>query len=302
MDCKYFQEQLSWYIDGYIEEDEKQKLEQHLQQCALCAQELEEMKLALKSLRELPEVELPPGFRQEITKKLKEEHKKIYGSKPFIKRKIMKRHWLSWGATAAVVVFMLIAANIFRMFNMGSQSQTASNDLAEAQPNQEVMQLEKADTPVLDQEASITAQEEIKSSTDLAEVPEEKTSDGEQGTFQIMAVPDNMRESEAVVEVVSDLSVDIEVDQIQKAIQVLEEIVEKYNIQDFHIQIKGENSSGSSEATVYLTLPEDIVQKFLDAISTHYKLVNMRTNSFRAEDEKQEKNPSNLKLHLKNST
>lgn len=214
----------------------------------------------------------------------------------------MKRHWLSWGATAAVVVFMLIAANIFRMFNMGSQSQTASNDLAEAQPNQEVMQLEKADTPVLDQEASITAQEEIKSSTDLAEVPEEKTSDGEQGTFQIMAVPDNMRESEAVVEVVSDLSVDIEVDQIQKAIQVLEEIVEKYNIQDFHIQIKGENSSGSSEATVYLTLPEDIVQKFLDAISTHYKLVNMRTNSFRAEDEKQEKNPSNLKLHLKNST
>lgn len=60
MDCKYFQEQLSWYIDGYIEEDEKQKLEQHLQQCALCAQELEEMKLALKSLRELPEVELPP--------------------------------------------------------------------------------------------------------------------------------------------------------------------------------------------------------------------------------------------------
>src|SRR3990172_1391123 len=58
-----FQEQLSAYIDAELPEKDALALGAHLESCDACASELEELRLALSGLQELPDVEAPRSFR-----------------------------------------------------------------------------------------------------------------------------------------------------------------------------------------------------------------------------------------------
>ncbi|MBI4297524.1 MAG: zf-HC2 domain-containing protein [Chloroflexi bacterium] len=55
-------ELLSSYLDGRLTEGEAQKLEEHLQRCPGCTQEMEEVRKTVRLLRALPQVSLPRSF------------------------------------------------------------------------------------------------------------------------------------------------------------------------------------------------------------------------------------------------
>ena len=70
--CEQFQEMLSAYIDDLVQPDEKSELEEHLEKCPQCQQELNELQETVNLIRSLQGEELvpPASFRRELRQKL----------------------------------------------------------------------------------------------------------------------------------------------------------------------------------------------------------------------------------------
>ncbi|SCY06157.1 DUF4349 domain-containing protein [Alkaliphilus peptidifermentans] len=73
MDCKNFDYYSSLYIDEILTEDEKIKFEKHLEECTSCKLGIENLKIVLECLDDIPEVELPSNFNETLREKLKME-------------------------------------------------------------------------------------------------------------------------------------------------------------------------------------------------------------------------------------
>lgn len=73
MDCKYFRDLLSAYIDGYINEKEKREIEEHILHCEKCESYFEELKKSIEILRNFEKVEAPIGFEKKVLEKIKEK-------------------------------------------------------------------------------------------------------------------------------------------------------------------------------------------------------------------------------------
>jgi len=70
VDCKRFQEQIQFYLDGELTEEERRTLEQHLQSCSSCGEEFNLMKKVCSSLEELPEFEPSQKFNESVLEAL----------------------------------------------------------------------------------------------------------------------------------------------------------------------------------------------------------------------------------------
>lgn len=70
MQCQEVQELLSAYLDGMLDPSEREAAGRHLEQCPACRSELEELKTVVDLVRDLPPVDPPAGFRQELRRKL----------------------------------------------------------------------------------------------------------------------------------------------------------------------------------------------------------------------------------------
>jgi anti-sigma factor RsiW/uncharacterized protein YdcH (DUF465 family) len=68
--CSEIRENLSLYIDDELSADERSMLEKHIDACAACRRELDEIVRIVGLCRDMQEVELPENFRDELHKKL----------------------------------------------------------------------------------------------------------------------------------------------------------------------------------------------------------------------------------------
>lgn len=107
MRCQKLNEQLSAYIDGMLDSSQVREVEEHLQECTDCREEYEELKVAVKLVRELPEVVPPPEFRANLGRKLQHLPPPVIHvdsvAKSFFKR------WYGI-VTAAAVLFIVLGA------------------------------------------------------------------------------------------------------------------------------------------------------------------------------------------------
>lgn len=79
MKCIDFEIYMSEYYDDMMNESQRQEFEGHMNSCEDCRVKYENMKNILEEVNEIPEIELPEGFHEELMDKLKKEDKK--GSK-----------------------------------------------------------------------------------------------------------------------------------------------------------------------------------------------------------------------------
>lgn len=75
MDCNYFKELLSAYIDNYIKQNEKLELEEHLLKCNNCKEYLNKLKNYKDNLKNFEELEAPIGFEKKVMRKIEEKEK-----------------------------------------------------------------------------------------------------------------------------------------------------------------------------------------------------------------------------------
>jgi hypothetical protein len=68
--CFIARENICAYIDNELGTDEKRSFEEHIRDCKDCRRELDEMKRITRLCNELPQFELPPGFKAELHEKL----------------------------------------------------------------------------------------------------------------------------------------------------------------------------------------------------------------------------------------
>ncbi len=62
MECEYFNNQLSAYVDGLLNAKESSRVEMHVQHCHRCAKDLQELQKVKALLRTLPEPEADAFF------------------------------------------------------------------------------------------------------------------------------------------------------------------------------------------------------------------------------------------------
>jgi Putative zinc-finger len=70
MNCEEIKDLLSEYLDGELDQRERKLVEEHLENCPGCAEELDGLKDCLKNLGSLKNVEPPPDFLSQVHTRL----------------------------------------------------------------------------------------------------------------------------------------------------------------------------------------------------------------------------------------
>lgn len=127
MKCDEVRNQLSLYIDGEIEEEEKELIEEHLENCPECKKELEEYKKLIQMLNELPNEEPPEGYCKRLHKKLKEEAESNITNITEMPIQTTKRKfgWKKYSSIAAALVLVML---VYGINNRGMYKST--NDMS----------------------------------------------------------------------------------------------------------------------------------------------------------------------------
>jgi anti-sigma factor RsiW len=66
MTCRELVEVLTDYLEGALAPRDRQRLEQHLDECRYCAEYVEQMRLTIDSLGGISEESIPPQKREEL--------------------------------------------------------------------------------------------------------------------------------------------------------------------------------------------------------------------------------------------
>ncbi len=127
MEKNHVFDQIPDYLDGILDKSEKAKFEQHIEQCADCKKEFEEMKTFFNILEE--EVPVPTDRLQAKFESALEQEKNNQGKVVRIDAN-SKSHWTANVLKIAASIALLVAA-----FQMGSlfQQRKVNEDIAQLQ-------------------------------------------------------------------------------------------------------------------------------------------------------------------------
>lgn len=126
MRCEEVREILSLYIDNELNEEESSEIEKHLETCEECNREYEDLLTIKKLLTEIPQVQLPDNFKQDLHKKLVEciseesneieENNAIIDSREKPNKTLARKKKFNWkvmsGVAAAVFLMVVSAASL----------------------------------------------------------------------------------------------------------------------------------------------------------------------------------------------
>lgn len=112
MDCQEIRELLSPYCDNMLEEALRIQLEQHLQHCEQCRQELEELKFVITLMQGSTELLAPADFSGRIAERLASLTPEQGKLNQTIEEGRVKTWFRTWGRVAAVAAILLVAVAI----------------------------------------------------------------------------------------------------------------------------------------------------------------------------------------------
>src|SRR2546429_1898728 len=74
-DCRNIRRELSAYLDGELTPPQRTEVETHLESCAHCQQELNEMKTLVTGVTALPKLQPAPRFLADVRRKIARDEK-----------------------------------------------------------------------------------------------------------------------------------------------------------------------------------------------------------------------------------
>ena len=162
--CFDARENICAYIDNELDADEMRSFEEHIRDCKDCRRELDEMKRIIRLCNELPQLELPPGFRAELHEKLLA----VQGGQDKVVKYGRRNRILFWTRTfasiAAGVLLIFLVGGIIRL-SLHSPMTTAKNSEQQADMAAEAAPAERAMPAAGIEEHQLSVQEEDKAYT-----------------------------------------------------------------------------------------------------------------------------------------
>lgn len=133
MKCNEISDKLSLYIDNELSDEEMHLMEEHLQSCEKCQNELEEYKNLISVLQSLPEEEPPEGYCKRLHDKLLENSSQPKTKKKALNIKSFNRYrWLKYGSIAAALVLVFLVVNINNFGGMKAKNESYDMSSAES--------------------------------------------------------------------------------------------------------------------------------------------------------------------------
>lgn len=111
MECRDVRKNLSAYLEGMVSPEDKELIDQHLGSCRACSKALYELNRTGEVIRNLPEVEPPPGMKQKIMARVREEAEPTKG---FIQKLFYPLHIKVPLEALATVLIAVIAVYVFK--------------------------------------------------------------------------------------------------------------------------------------------------------------------------------------------
>jgi hypothetical protein len=166
MDCARASDLLSLYIDGMLDETQAHDLQLHLDACAICAAEYEQLARMRAALLSVPEVPLPAGFDDRFRKSLT---RVTHSPRP-------RRRARVWASAAAVFTLGLLSMFVYRniegyVFYFGAPGGAApasAGDSAKIAQSEEYMDYSAEDAGGFAEESA-----EIPSAEDIGDAAQE---------------------------------------------------------------------------------------------------------------------------------
>lgn len=148
MDCEKAFEWMSVYLDKQLDKDSSEKLMEHIEQCAHCKKEFELLKSIVEQLNNIPLVELPQGYHEELMQKIQEIPKETVIQYPVgkkgkekgkkEKKEKKKWNWKRYSAIAAGFLILIAAGSSKSLMRMGESDGVnmapQNRDTAESAP------------------------------------------------------------------------------------------------------------------------------------------------------------------------
>ncbi len=120
MNCERVKELLNEYVDGTIDAQLKELVEEHLSGCSNCAQELNSLKAYLETVGSLEKVDAPENFLKSVNEKLENENSKLqeqpnFETEPEIKD-IKQKTFMPFGIKLPLQALGVLAIVLFVVF------------------------------------------------------------------------------------------------------------------------------------------------------------------------------------------
>lgn len=145
MKCAYCKENMWAYLEGDLSKEMQQEMEQHLQVCPDCREEMEQMQNMLQALHSLPDVALPEGYHTELMQKIEQEAN-TNNVVQFLKAKT--KNWKNFGLVAAALLVVAAAGGV-----QGIQRMRQPHDAIVAEVNEPMpVQTEEVSTKEMEQQ------------------------------------------------------------------------------------------------------------------------------------------------------
>ena len=111
MECRDVRKNLSAYLEGMVSPEDRELIDQHLGSCRACSKALYELNRTGEVLRNLQEVETPPGMKHKIMARVREEAEPKKG---FIQKLFYPLHIKVPLEALATVLIAVIAVYVFK--------------------------------------------------------------------------------------------------------------------------------------------------------------------------------------------
>lgn len=108
--CNEVKELFSAYIDNEIDEKDRKDLEEHVEACMDCKDELEYLKKIVSAVGSLEEVELPGDFKETLHEKLVNHKHKVENKNKLLF--INNRYFKAFSSVAAVILVVFMARGL----------------------------------------------------------------------------------------------------------------------------------------------------------------------------------------------
>ncbi len=115
MRCKDVKKLISLYIDGELSFEKRIKLERHINNCPFCRRELEDLKIIIKEIHNLPKIEPPINFIDNLWYRYQEER---------TVQRNYKRIFFILGLTFALIFIFLLSQKIWIQKSKSQELQT----------------------------------------------------------------------------------------------------------------------------------------------------------------------------------